>query len=87
MLIKNKGLHRIAILVGIISLLLVPEALNLTYLIFNADIYYWIQISASLGQGDYFALLLAIVFAFICFVAGYFLIKCIEWIYEGFKNN
>lgn len=87
MLIKNKGLHRFAILIGIISLLLIPEALNLTYLLFHADIYWWIQISALLGQGEYFHLLLAIVFSFICFVAGYFLIKSIEWIYEGFKNK
>ena len=87
MLIKNKGLHRIAILVGIISLLLVPEALNLTYLIFMADIYWWIQIFTLPGQGDYFTFFLAFVFAFICFVAGYFLIKSTEWIYKGFKYN
>ena len=86
MLIKNKGLHRIAILISIICSFLIPDFLEIAYLFFNYDQSLWTLVFISFGD-DYFITFLAFVIAFICFVLAYFIIKSIEWIYEGFKNN
>ena len=94
MKIKHKGLHRIAILLGIVSIYILPDYLFFDYIIYGniglSPIFsdFWFITFENLLY-DYFSFVIvfACIAAPLCFAIGYFSVKIIVWVYNGFIED
>ncbi len=95
MKIKHRGLHRIALLLGIVSIYILPDYFYFDYIIWQhvayspifSDFWYLFFEWTLSGIADFSIFLSACIAVPLCFATGYFSVKIIVWVFNGFIED